>query len=80
MAEIQKGNNMKTGDQPAFPADYPGGPTLGMTYRQWLIGMIASGHAANSRMLEIQHTDDEIAGFTISMADAIIARIEGEGK
>ena len=66
---------MSLGNQPAFPHEFtPGdkqwsGP--GMTYRQWLIGMIATWC----------HTSDRVvdgANWVVSQADAILECIENE--
>lgn len=64
---------MKLGDQPAFPL--PATDHMhyapGMTYRQWLVGQIASGW---------QHPFggycDESVREVIGFADAIIKRLE----
>lgn len=66
---------MNIGNQPAFPVTssveteiYP--PAPGMTYRQWLIGMLASGEAASGNISEV--------GWLLRRADAIIAAQEME--
>lgn len=62
---------MKIGDTPAFPR--PEGDLQGqdgMTYRQWLIGMIASGNAAS------EETGN--AEWIVAQADAIIDVLEQE--
>lgn len=60
---------MKIGDQPAFPNETVRG-AYGMTYRQWLIGMIASGNAAS------EETGN--AEWIVAQADAIIDVLEQE--
>ena len=78
---------MTLGDQPAFPVPIDNnGEALktpvawGMTYRQWLVGQIA---AANN-WDRYEPEDDEIrenhAELIIKRADAIIKRLEEEGK
>lgn len=62
---------MNIGDQPAFPR--PEGALKGqdgMNYRQWLIGMLASGEAASGNVGEV--------GWLLRRADAIIAAQEME--
>lgn len=69
---------MKIGNQPAFPraysvvTDQAGNDSdipaqTGITYRQWLIGMIACSDG----------TDED---WVIERADAIIAKLESEEK
>lgn len=70
---------MTLGDQPAFP-DSNLTTKPGMTYRMWLVGQIA---AANN-WDRYEPEDDEIrenhAELIIKRADAIIKRLEEEGK
>jgi len=84
---------MSVGNQPAFAqpnhlVDGPGGkdeasywmtPT-GMTYREWLIGQIAGGMAANGNITS--GCTPDIADLTraaIAQADHIIAKLDAEG-
>lgn len=64
---------MTIGDQPAFPL--PATDHMhyvpGMTYRQWLVGQIASG----TDFRELVH-DNRAADEAIRFADAIIKRME----
>jgi len=65
---------MNSGDQPAFPND--GGPGAnGMTYRQWLIGQIASSIDA-SDIADGYH--NKCAVGVILFADSILARLDKE--
>jgi hypothetical protein len=48
----------------------------GMTYRQWLIGQIAAGFAANPEAWSI--TNKDMAENAIKQADAIIRKIDEE--
>lgn len=66
---------MNLGDQPAFPLPaleavgaYEAAP--GMTYRQWLIGMIACGNASSDDMGNGE--------WVIAKADEIITALEKE--
>ena len=62
------------GDMPAFPiiATEHHGTYAGMSYRQWLIGIIAAG---------LPNLDEDTAAeFSIDQADAVIKRLDGEGR
>jgi len=62
----------------------------GMTYRQWLVGTIAAGYAANHAMvdttsrMEVKGGDrmvDLLAKLSVAQADSIIAALnEEDGK
>ena len=79
---------MTLGDQPAFPGiqqtpfkpGYMDNQTAipGMTYRMWLVGQIVSGLNANPESWNLTH--EKIAEASIGGADAIIKRLEEEGK
>lgn len=72
---------MTIGDQPAFPGvqqtpfkpGYMDNQTAipGMTYRQWLIGMIATGCHTSDRVIDG-------ANWVVDQADAIIERLDKE--
>ena len=69
---------MTLGDQPAFP-DSNLTTKPGMTYRMWLVWQIAGGLAArdgNNFPLSVEQSVD----VAIDRADAIIKRLEEEGK
>mgnify|MGYP006367359265 CR=1 FL=1 len=77
---------MTIGDQPAFPVRIDNnGEALktpvawGMTYRQWLVGQIAGGVMANPDAWR-RFNPDELTHEALTFADAIIKRLEEEGK
>ena len=59
---------MSIGNHLAFAAHGPTESQYGMTYRQWLIGMVAAGHAGR----DCRH------GEIIACANAIIACLDAE--
>ena len=70
-------------NEPAFPAGY----APGMTYRQWLVGIVAGGVASNTMMTQtfeaLHHMNDASvcgchARLAINIADAIIAELNKE--
>ena len=72
--------NVSIGNHQAFPV-YDGentygvaGSSDGMTYRQWLLGHIASGFAASDLNLDTER----IALASIKFGDAIIAALDQE--
>lgn len=73
---------MSVGDKPAFPPMHDPelqtfpcflGDDSGMTYRQWMIGMIACGYQAAIELAIPRDTE-----FIIGRADAIIAALDAE--
>lgn len=67
---------MTIGDQPAFPRKSMEGYYPGMTYRQWLVGMIASSEGSDG--LWHRYGISEAAREIIGRADAIINGLERE--
>lgn len=57
---------------PAFPVSL----TKGITYRQWLVGMIAQGCMANPEC--IWDTVDDVTQGSICQADAIISALDDQ--
>ena len=70
---------MSIANQPAFPhsGNAHSNPLLGMSYRQWLIGRAMQGLLGNPNAVMDQ---DECAESAIIHADAVIARLDSEGK
>jgi hypothetical protein len=72
---------MSVGDFAAYPGIAVTGDKhpyqRGMTYRQWLIGMIASGHYITSSV-NYAAGNASIAIHIIDQADAIIAQLDAE--
>lgn len=62
-------------DIPAFPGDWA---TPGMTYRQWLIGQVANGLAANPQAWEV--SDATLTVYAVDFADAIIQHLAQENS
>ena len=69
---------MNIGNQAAFPNDPCGqyGPSPGMTYRQWLIGMTLQGSIASDTGQAL--SVEKLARWSIEAADAVIAKLEAE--
>ena len=71
---------MSIADQPAFSAAFANDAgsmiQTGMTYRQWLIGMALQGilHGVQEPIFS------GCAEYGIEAADAVIARLDAEGK
>lgn len=56
-------------------------PIDGMSYRQWLIGMAASGILSDPNVrLNMPRDYQAVANQSVNVADAIIAALEKEGK
>jgi hypothetical protein len=52
-----------------------GSTSLGLTYREWLIGQVIKGLVAN---LNLVNNQDSLAQESISIADAVIKLLEKE--
>lgn len=69
---------MSIGDQQAFPiALLDDDDALGMTYRQWLIGMALNGSITEN---SASSTVEEAAESAILYADAIIEALDKESR
>lgn len=64
------------GEQPAFPLDYYLGANLGMTYRQWLVGMAMQGMLAQTAWRAVG--DDQFAAWVVKQADAVLDELAKE--
>lgn len=68
--------NVKTsiGGSPAFPVPHDSAWCGGMTYRQWLVGMIAGSYRINPNNRTGEARD------IVDMADAIINQLDKEAQ
>lgn len=48
----------------------------GMSYRQWLAGMIAGGISACAHQEVIELSDEQVAEHAVSLTDALITELE----
>lgn len=70
---------MSIGNKPVNPIPMTTYQDLGLTYREWLIGMLASNPAMYSRP-EDSNFEEILTARVIRHADAIIKQLDKEEK